>query len=933
MDNNANIFPEEKQREFLETNHYNITNFHKRCITLDYQKKAFSYLFSKESDWLIVDLAEIRTPLLHLSNGTTVTRPPILNDKLLSELYGEYSEEKVNRNSCDWEKMCSVICDQIKEHYNGKQVIFIDLRCADHAINEREEVYELSPWWGVDGAWGISFVNSLLEICSEYFIKNIPEAHIIRLPKPLLADVKNKWGVYPLYYSQLYYDYLYKAVTLITERKENETELLDELLDRFSMKAEMLKFNLESCTEKRYLREQISDIACTLSSSLAHKDSKKLLVDLLKKQTDTLTYLKMLNSVKREFLILMVVKDTAGNRVSDGIVEEIRSIGFSEFTRTEHIAFAGICSHGDAVFNKNGSSVVEKTEHCGAKIHLESRSFSDGNCSKIIIDGSDYSINMRGVNIVVFDTENHIVVDSVAFDHHFSVHDIVRKTLESQVVKAPIEDKIDLIRKGYDLACRYVDGNQNVHYMIKSHHIGDAMRTLPLVSVYKRYYSAENQINDTSSLNKKVSKIVVITTSVLAGVARLFRDIDEIIVLSRDEVSAIDYYAQSGMNFHKNLFPDENSMNNHNKETMFGVSNQNWLLDLPMKVEHEYEIRRNSKSVSDYSVDQAKKFLSENKVTADKMAIICPYSQSSTSLTQNDVDKVIRFLKDNEYKVYTNVGPKEKELSGTYRLQIPVDTLCALGIMGAYIIGAQSGLVDTLRWLDADINMLIVSFFFTNTDKLYARNRRIVEPVECRGTTTYLLADKKQELSSLPDRIIEQSSLIIRGRQQKCGMTSDAYPSAATDLNGYIHDIAGNKDLVLLMSVYDSADVYWNQAMISLSELGLKADISGKWRMSYTAVVDIASGYVSEKSGDTVQGVEDYYFFGDSNSINKAYVLSCGMDSQRYTRSLIMINGVNYSMRKRGLNIVAFSKKSNCVVDSVNVDLFGDDKMLVVRKS
>lgn len=35
-----------------------------------------------------------------------------------------------------------------------------------------------------------------------------------------------------------------------------------------------------------------------------------------------------------------------------------------------------------------------------------------------MIDGVDYAVNRRGLNIVVFDTQNFKVIDSVVFDTH-----------------------------------------------------------------------------------------------------------------------------------------------------------------------------------------------------------------------------------------------------------------------------------------------------------------------------------------------------------------------------------------------------------------------------------------------------------------------------------------------------------------------------------
>ncbi|MEY8444314.1 hypothetical protein AALA52_08730 [Lactococcus ileimucosae] len=49
---------------------------------------------------------------------------------------------------------------------------------------------------------------------------------------------------------------------------------------------------------------------------------------------------------------------------------------------------------------------------------VKSEPLRAGNRAEIIVDGIDYAVNKRGVNIVVFDFVAKKLIDSVAFDMH-----------------------------------------------------------------------------------------------------------------------------------------------------------------------------------------------------------------------------------------------------------------------------------------------------------------------------------------------------------------------------------------------------------------------------------------------------------------------------------------------------------------------------------
>lgn len=169
-----------------------------------------------------------------------------------------------------------------------------------------------------------------------------------------------------------------------------------------------------------------------------------------------------------------------------------------------------------------------------------------------------------------------------------------------------------------------------------------------------------------------------------------------------------------------------------------------------------------------------------------------------------------------------------------------------------------------------------------------------------------------------------------------------AFESNHTELNGYITDlIDSQRKVILFMSVSDSADRYWNK-FTAKDLLNIKTDISNKFRQSYIAVIDIENNKTIEICNHTdkiLQYNGSFYIpnteiqdnTGNSYSyfvfkiISQAYY-------QKYHCSRILINNVDYSINKRGLNIVVFDKSYKCVIDSFNVDMFGDSELRIIRQ-
>ena len=501
--------------------------------------------------------------------------------------------------------------------------------------------------------------------------------------------------------------------------------------------------------------------------------------------------------------------------------------------------------------------------------------------------------------------------------------------------------------EGYRIANRIIENDGTTHYMIMHKHIGDAFRNLKMLILFKNYYSGTSLYHMEEVVGKAfpkrwvVKRIVVVTTELLAGVAKLFSTVDDVIALSPQDLDALDAYSKSFACVHDTLHRREygqgwgEPITEGQKAGMF-VPSYNWILDLPVDIPNKGEWMFSSVQVSSNSIDEAKKVMQQYEVDPNRVVVICPYARSSSMLSENQWMPIVDFLKQNGYFVFTNTGPKEKELKNTTRLQVPVDVFCGLGALGCSFIGVQSGIIDILKWIGIDVKLVCISLLFTPHDKRFALARRLKSQVERRENTTHIVIEKNT-IQNFSDIVIANIRFLKKGYEQKL-MTVEISKEnnplySLKNLNDYVEALMQMKHVLIFLSVKDSADKYWDKFNQKL--LNLQSNVAEKWRRSYIAVVDTDGEIQYEKLNSNYKSIVYQFEFKDKKSdetVNYAYLSSHAMGVGKYTKSAIVINGEQYSLNRRGLNIVVYSKEESRVIDSIVVDLWADPNLTVKRE-
>ena len=135
-------------------------------------------------------------------------------------------------------------------------------------------------------------------------------------------------------------------------------------------------------------------------------------------------YLKRLETVKNRYAVIISVKDTPGVVFKKEIVPLMEKLGLNISLYDKHWhPYIAVIDCGKVLYEELGDiedKLAFETTIGKAKLEIISAGFKSSNVSKIIIDGTDYSKNMRGLNIVVYDKDNQCVLDKVCFDTNVS---------------------------------------------------------------------------------------------------------------------------------------------------------------------------------------------------------------------------------------------------------------------------------------------------------------------------------------------------------------------------------------------------------------------------------------------------------------------------------------------------------------------------------
>lgn len=201
-----------------------INSFNRRNAYMDLKKSVFSYLAEAKSDYLLIDIGDIRIDLcffdkerqksatsFSVKRGGKVMQekylPSVLETTSVLELDDSFVREQVE-----------AYLERILTLYPQEKIILFENYAVDAYYNR--------IIGGVKHSWEDTSkkFNQTFEKVFPYCLAKLPRAHVIPFPAYVLGDEKHIWGSYPLHYLDGYYQYGFEAVEAIVKAKNREEE-------------------------------------------------------------------------------------------------------------------------------------------------------------------------------------------------------------------------------------------------------------------------------------------------------------------------------------------------------------------------------------------------------------------------------------------------------------------------------------------------------------------------------------------------------------------------------------------------------------------------------------------------------------------------------------------------------------------------------------
>lgn len=205
----------------------NISNFKKRCIQLDLNKTSIKYLSEVHSDYFLYDFANEHKPVYKSNDEHILFTRSYAADvcisiiKQLSGCKNINSYEFYMLSEDELVKRTNVVFDKISSMYHPEEIILNCVRAADSYVAKNGAKYFFLKN-SVDKY--ANKLNTLIAKLESLFEQKFKGCHIIPALPNVVADEKHRWGLMPLHFHNLYYEYAEKCIDIITQKLERSEE-------------------------------------------------------------------------------------------------------------------------------------------------------------------------------------------------------------------------------------------------------------------------------------------------------------------------------------------------------------------------------------------------------------------------------------------------------------------------------------------------------------------------------------------------------------------------------------------------------------------------------------------------------------------------------------------------------------------------------------
>ncbi len=130
----------------------------------------------------------------------------------------------------------------------------------------------------------------------------------------------------------------------------------------------------------------------------------------------------------RDITLFLSVRDEATRNLTTVLLDDLAALGVqTDLSDKYHNSFYAVLTPEGSVEAVSESEPLSYSGTLGdVPYTIESAGYFVGNYSSIVIDGEEYSVNQRGINIVVYDNQARQVIDTLGFDTHAREMTVIR---------------------------------------------------------------------------------------------------------------------------------------------------------------------------------------------------------------------------------------------------------------------------------------------------------------------------------------------------------------------------------------------------------------------------------------------------------------------------------------------------------------------------
>lgn len=153
-------------------------------------------------------------------------------------------------------------------------------------------------------------------------------------------------------------------------------------------------------------------------------------VALLQLEQDFITYMNMLINEYNDTMIFIAASDDMSKGLNETDINTLRLLGLKmDYSQAFDNSYIAVIENGQVLYEAlsnrplNYGGVVGLLDR---RYDIYSSGWNTNSQALIRVNGVDYAVNSRGLNIVVYDVERDLVLDSVCFDTFSEYHTSVR---------------------------------------------------------------------------------------------------------------------------------------------------------------------------------------------------------------------------------------------------------------------------------------------------------------------------------------------------------------------------------------------------------------------------------------------------------------------------------------------------------------------------